>query len=90
MTSPTADDTAPRRRSRASRFGRKPNDLAAARTFSAVCTLTYWCPPSARDAVFALTPASAATSLSVGRACPLPSPFAVTPSPSAMANVPAK
>src|SRR4051794_27857593 len=67
MIRPTAALVRPEASERASRFGRKPSSRAAASTRVLVPAATPYSPFRAREAVFRLTPARAATSASVGR-----------------------
>src|SRR6478752_9303063 len=67
MISPTEDERAPARSSRAVALRRKPSCCAASSTLLAVAADTYGSPLRTRDAVLRLTPESAATWRSVGR-----------------------
>ena len=67
MRRPTMALGPPPARDCARRLGRKPSSRAAAKTRSAVVGATPYSSFMAREAVFRLTPASAATSARVGR-----------------------
>src|SRR5882724_9598060 len=67
MIRPTDVERAPERSSRAIVLRRNPSWAAAAWTFAAVASATYCSPFMTREAVFRLTPDSAATWRSVGR-----------------------
>src|SRR5882757_2189450 len=67
MIRPTDVERAPERSSRAIVLRRNPSWAAAAWTFAAVASATYCSPFITREAVFRLTPDSAATWRSVGR-----------------------